>query len=63
MDQLKWENIDNEAPHFPLEVYVTYAGLGVAYFIIQHCFLHVVIKALDAGYSKLESKEMHEYRM
>ena len=64
MDYLSLENLDKEAPYLPLEGYLSYAVLGIGYFILQHCVLHVVIGVVYPAYSvKMEARDRHEYRM
>lgn len=35
--------LDDIAPHLPVYGYLIYAMIGIAYFMMQHGFLHILI--------------------
>ena len=62
MDQLEWSKLDDIAPHLDFEGYFFYAVVGILFFVIQHFVLHLIIKILYPGYSKMDLRDSTEYR-
>ena len=63
METILKGKIDDEAPQLPLTGYMTYAAIGIIYFLVQHAILHVLIKTIYPKYLCLQSREFHDYRM
>ena len=63
MEQLLWGSFDDVAPHLPLSGYLFYGVIGIVFFVIQHTILHIGIMIAYPGYKKMNSHDLHEYRL
>ena len=63
MEALLYWKLDDVAPYLPFTGYLTYAALGIGYFLVQHAILHVIIKLVYPKYASLPSRNLHDYRM
>ena len=55
--------IDDFAPKLDLTGFLVYVLIFAVFFLVQHFFLHMIMRVMYEGYNKLPSREMHEYRM
>lgn len=60
---IKWGSLDEEAPHLPLSGYLFYGVVFALYFAVQHLVIHIVLLFAYPGYKKMNSHDLHEYRM
>ena len=63
MDNLLYGKLDDIAPSLPVSGYIFLAAVGIAYFLIQHAVLHLIIKFRYPGYMKLNEHDKTDYRM
>ena len=63
IDLMYWGSVDDIAPRLPVSGYLFNAFVGIAFFCILHIVIHFVIKVSYPGYVKMNSHDMHEYRM
>ena len=47
----------------PVSGYVYLGVIGIAYFCLQHAFLHFLIRVVYPKYNEMSSHDFHEYRM
>ena len=63
MDNLLYGKLDDIAPHLTFSEYLFLAAVGIAYFLVQHGVLHLIIKFRYPGYMKLNEHDKTDYRM
>lgn len=58
-----WGGLDDIAQNLDWEEYIFIGLVGACYFFFQHMVIHVLLKFFYPGYIKMNSHDLHEYRM